>query len=85
MLRCLLVAVALAAGSVPAAAQPERLRADAARLSADELAQLDVLLDHACRTAQQPGTVCSRAAIALLDKIGRLNAGVPTPKESPAP
>lgn len=79
MFRAALAAVALVAGSLPAAAaEPERL-------SADELKQLDVLLDHACRTVQQPGTLCSRAAIALLDKIGHLNAGPWWAKEMPGP
>jgi len=73
----LLLAVALDSGT--ARAQGES--APAPLLTVDETKQLEALLTHACRNAQAPTFECSRAAIALFDKIA--GAKVPPPAAAP--
>lgn len=66
-----LTAVAVSWGVSAQTLEPERL-------SADELKKLDILLDGACRHYDKQGTECSRIAIGLLDKIGRINSEPPS-------
>jgi hypothetical protein len=71
----LLLAVALDSGIVRAQGESAPL------LTVDETKQLEALLTHACRNAQAPTFECSRAAIALFDKIA--GAKVPPPAAVP--